>query len=860
MRSTMLSAILLSTLAGLGSVHALALPQDIDLAMVEAAPDPTYTIVPGLVSQVVTVNTAAILAEVTAAASSQSIAVSDAASTGSVVAAKRNVQKRSACAPQPTGVSSYAVHSPDKASAFVANAVFASVASAAAVPSGYVNTFTNLDASTNGYGYLGYSLLDSYDTRACAANCNKVSGCLSFNILFQRDPSVDPGSGATGCEDPASVTHIKCVLWGGPTNLKNTVNTGSTQNSFAVVIAGSNGYQLSNLTTPDGFALVGGPGESAINAPYDSQGYNTFMGSTIFTKGGFDLKLCSDYCQAQTTYNVKHPASDGSPPKICHFFNTYILYLNNASTPQGQYCSLYTEVWDYTKYATNSGQYRGSDHYFIGDSYTFANKTSAGPSSSQGDQNGAIHQAVVDMKYTPSSLSSVFLPFCTSVLKSSSASTPAVLTKYPATVVASACSLVTTTATSSSPSSSTASSTTSSVAKSISTSSATQSTSTSSATQSTSTSSASGTLKPGQYTDWKSFKANGANLGNWLEIEFSNDQYFFESNINVTADRYSEEDLCTILGDRCPAVLNGHYSTYITHATIDKLATVGVNFLRIPTTYAAWVDVPGSALYHGDQQAYLRDIAEYAITAHGMRVVVGLHSLPGGANAFDTPNPAWFYNSTYLDYTYVAVQGVLDFIQASPNPWAYTFAPLNEVFDNPAGFASGNVLTTAGTEYIVKYVNGCFDLIAKTNPSVPLMLQDCFAGMTHWTPYFDASRNMVIDTHIYYFAAAGIYAGYVKPTICGQGSAAPGDGKFPVFIGEWSLQTLYNNTLDGRESIFNTQRYAWSKYVQGGSFWTANFNGTDPVDGEGVQKDYWDYIGLIDAGVIKPVAEGVEYC
>lgn len=140
------------------------------------------------------------------------------------------------------------------------------------------------------------------------------------------------------------------------------------------------------------------------------------------------------------------------------------------------------------------------------------------------------------------------------------------------------------------------------------------------------------------------------------------------------------------------------------------------------------------------------------------------------------------------------------------------------------------------------------------------MLQDCFLGETHWSPYFATGTNLVIDTHIYYFAASGIYSQYVYPAICGQGAVAGGDGKFPVFVGEWSLQVLYNNSLSARTEIFNTQRYAWSTYVHGGSFWGAVFNGTATVDGEGTQRDYWGYLRLIEAGVVTSVVPNATYC
>jgi hypothetical protein len=133
---------------------------------------------------------------------------------------------------------------------------------------------------------------------------------------------------------------VKCVLWGGPLTSDSATNSGQYRNQFQVVIAGSNAYQSTNLVTPPGFTLAAVPENAAINAPYDHQGYNTYMGSTIFTAGGFNPQLCATYCSSQTKYNAAHPAKDGSPPKVCNFFNTYILYKNSASNPQGQYCAM----------------------------------------------------------------------------------------------------------------------------------------------------------------------------------------------------------------------------------------------------------------------------------------------------------------------------------------------------------------------------------------------------------------------------------------------------------------------------------------------------------------------------------------
>ena len=188
----------------------------------------------------------------------------------------------------------------------------------------------------------------------------------------------------------------------------------------------------------------------------------------------------------------------------------------------------------------------------------------------------------------------------------------------------------------------------------------------------------------------------------------------------------------------------------------------GVNTLCIPTTYAAWIKAPGSALYHGNQKDYLKKIATYAIEKYNMRVVVGLHSLPGDVNSLDigekAGNNGWFQNYTNLKYSYDAVDQVLQFFVDTGYPWAFTLSPINEASDNPSAFASVNTLTTNGTNWLVKYTRGVLDCIARVDKRILLMLQDCFLGEEHWSPYFPAKTNLVIDTHVYYFAAFGVYS------------------------------------------------------------------------------------------------------
>ena len=131
---------------------AMPRPQDIDLDMVLAAPDPTYSEAVGATAQTITVDPEALIASATAAVSSVSVEVSDVLSQTAIATnAKRAVA--TTCAQQPAGASSAPTYAPgadtDNVSAFRANTYYSSVAAAAPTPSGYTQSFKAQTASNN---------------------------------------------------------------------------------------------------------------------------------------------------------------------------------------------------------------------------------------------------------------------------------------------------------------------------------------------------------------------------------------------------------------------------------------------------------------------------------------------------------------------------------------------------------------------------------------------------------------------------------------------------------------------------------------------------------------------------------------
>ena len=219
----------------------------------------------------------------------------------------------------------------------------------------------------------------------------------------------------------------------------------------------------------------------------------------------------------------------------------------------------------------------------------------------------------------------------------------------------------------------------------------------------------------------------------------------------------------------------------------------------------------------------------------------------------------WFNNQTNLDYSWKAVEAAATFIHTSGFPESFTLEPINEPVDNIAAFGFPEALTESGAAWTLHYIQGAISRVSAVNAKIPIMFQGSFRPETYWSPKFPASTNLVFDVHNYYFAGRPTDSDTVTAVICSDAKASAGDGKFPVFVGEWSIQTVSDNKFANRQKNLNAGLYAFGKYTQGSAYWTARFFGNVPVDGEGVQGDYWNYQTFIDLNYVNP-ANGARYC
>lgn len=365
-----------------------------------------------------------------------------------------------------------------------------------------------------------------------------------------------------------------------------------------------------------------------------------------------------------------------------------------------------------------------------------------------------------------------------------------------------------------------------------------------------------------EYIDWRTYTVKGVNLGGWLCQESTIDTAWWAANSLGAPDEWG---LCANQGSQCGPILERRYASFITPSDIDTLHSAGINTLRIPTTYAAWLKVPGSQLYTGNQLSFLKSISSYAINRYGMHVIIDVHSLPGGVNGMPFGEAeghyGWFNNQTALEYSLEIIDKVIDFVQNSEHPDGYSIAPINEPVDNTdmSAFGTPAALSDDGAAWTLKYIQSVIAKVQKVNAKIPVVFQGGFRPVPLWSPNFASTTNLVFDVHNYYFAGRGATTANITEYICEDAVNSAGDGKFPTFVGEWSIEAEKENKLAGRAKALNTGLYAFGEHTRGSSYWTAKFSGTAKVDGEGIQADYWNYSAFIKAGMIHP-EEGKGVC
>ena len=149
------------------------------------------------------------------------------------------------CSVNPNGYGP--VSDPDTYASFMSDSQFGAIANAAVVPQGYSLSYSNMNGSAQGNGYMGLYTLQSFDTIKCQQYCDAAFSCYAINVYMERDPKYNP---ADSCPNPQSTTNFKCTLWGLPLTDTGATGQGQYRNQFRIGIRGSNGMLPIFSVTP----------------------------------------------------------------------------------------------------------------------------------------------------------------------------------------------------------------------------------------------------------------------------------------------------------------------------------------------------------------------------------------------------------------------------------------------------------------------------------------------------------------------------------------------------------------------------------------------------------------------------------
>ena len=118
----------------------------------------------------------------------------------------------------------------------------------------------------------------------------------------------------------------------------------------------------------------------------------------------------------------------------------------------------------------------------------------------------------------------------------------------------------------------------------------------------------------------------GVNLGGWLVLEkWMTPQLF--SNVAAEDEYYLPRDLNP---ETYQARIDMHRANFITEADFLRIASLGLDTVRIPVPYFIFGDVPP---FQGAID-YLDKAFNWA-EHYGLKILIDLHTVPGSQNGFD---------------------------------------------------------------------------------------------------------------------------------------------------------------------------------------------------------------------------------
>lgn len=346
-------------------------------------------------------------------------------------------------------------------------------------------------------------------------------------------------------------------------------------------------------------------------------------------------------------------------------------------------------------------------------------------------------------------------------------------------------------------------------------------------------------------------KIVGASLGNWLLIErWVDEDWFTQTGGDDAWDEYS---FTKNLGpDKAKSALTDHWNSWVQESDIDTLKSVGINSIRIPVGYWAFVPIKNGEPYLA--QAGQTDQIEKVLGwlyDRGMYAMIDLHGMPGSqsgdqASGHNTTDAEW-WTADNLGYSYDVLNATIAFIKNSKySSVVHSVCPVNE----PKAQNDQTKL-----QQLTTYYENAYEVL-RANKLI-MQFHHAFVSnpYTYWEEFATGKDPNYIAMN------DNPYPGWFPPnsdgdkiiqTVCSTSQKAA-NFPIPVVMTEYSVvNNVGSDTYD--QQFYNTEvsAYAWSA---GSYFWT--FKTVHAVNRVLAEKndimDLYSLTTLINNGVVQKV-------
>ena len=305
----------------------------------------------------------------------------------------------------------------------------------------------------------------------------------------------------------------------------------------------------------------------------------------------------------------------------------------------------------------------------------------------------------------------------------------------------------------------------------------------------------------------------GVNLGGWLILE----QWMTPSLFDGTGaiDQWTFDST-----DGAKAKLQQHWSTWYTEADIAKVASWGLNALRIPIGYWAFASFNQGTPYIQGAQGYLDKAIEWA-RKYDMWVMVDCHGSPGSQNG--KQHSGHNGSVSWQDGRNLQLSiRVLETIAEKYGSLEFADVVYGIEFVNEPDTSDGNRLSTTQS-----WACAAYDAVKRkaTNPNLYGIMHDAWVGAENWMSVAESCNaasspnasintlngttassdaHFALDLHLYQNQSPDDstldLAGHISKT-CGYSTTqflpSATASQLPLFIGEFSAQLNLCANPDG---------------------------------------------------------------